>query len=75
MSEPAPRQPDLFKVMVFATAISFGILAALIVSMHGFFGGNISFQFSFKTILGFFAGCAAGWFFWWIIRRIMGKTH
>lgn len=75
MTEPPRNPPDLFKVMTFATAVSFGVLGAVMVSMHGFFGGDISFEFSFKTIVGFIAGCAAGWVLWWIVRRIMGKSH
>jgi hypothetical protein len=50
--------------MVFATAISFGALGAIIASMKDFFGGNAAFHFSLRTILGFIVGAAAGWLLW-----------
>jgi len=74
MSEPPRHEQGLFKVMVVATALSFGILAALMVSMSGFFGGSISFEFSRKTILAFFGGCIAGWLFWLVVRQLMQKA-
>jgi hypothetical protein len=74
MDEPPRHEQGLFKVMVFGTALSFGILGALMVSMSGFFGGSISFEFSLKTIIGFVGGCVAGCFFWVVVRRLMRKA-
>ena len=61
---------NLFKVMVFATAISFGFLGAIIGSMKGFFGGDVSFSFSLLTIVGLLLGCLAGWLLWRIVLRL-----
>ncbi len=65
----ANHQPGLFQVMMLGTAISFGILAAIIVSMKDFFGGNASFEFSWKTVPAFVGGCFGGWLFWWAVRK------
>ena len=61
--------------MVLATALSFGILAALAVSMKDFIGGNAAFEFSYKTVLGFVAGVSAGFFFWSFLRRRRTRNH
>ena len=60
--------------MVFGTEISFAILGAIIASMKDFFGGDASFTFSFRTIIGFILGFVAGWLFWKIIRSRMTKA-
>jgi NhaP-type Na+/H+ or K+/H+ antiporter len=75
VTEPPRNERDLFKIIVVGTAISFGILAAIMVSMKGFFGGNISFEFSLKSLIAFLVGCAAGWLFWWVVKRMMGRPR
>ena len=71
MAETSKHEKSLFRVMIIGTALSFGILSAIAVSMRGFIGGSGEFQFSYKTVLGFFLGCFAGWGFWWVVRRWM----
>ena len=60
--------------MVFATALSFGILGAIIASMKDFFGGNSAFHFSFRTIIGFVLGAVAGWLLWKVFLRAKGVS-
>ena len=67
------HQKGLYRVMVLGTCISFGAMAALIVSMKDFFGGNAAFEFSYKTAVAFVAGCLVGWGFWKLIRRWFWK--
>jgi NhaP-type Na+/H+ or K+/H+ antiporter len=74
MEEPPRSERGLFKVIVFATSLSFGVLAAFMVSMKGFFGGEVSFEFSMKTIAGFVGGCALGWLFWRLVRALIRKA-
>ena len=74
MTEISKHEKRLFRVMVIGTALSFGILAAIMVSMKGFFGGSGDFEFSYKTVLAFFLGCLAGWAFWWLVRRWMRQA-
>ncbi len=69
MTEISKHEKGLWRVMVIGTAVSFGILAAIMVSMKGFFGGSGDFEFSYKTVFAFFLGCLAGWVFWWLVRR------
>ena len=75
MTEISKHEKGLFRVMVIGTALSFGILAAIVVSMKGFFGGSGDFKFSYKTVLAFFVGCLAGWAFWWLVRRRMRHSN
>jgi len=74
MPDDAPHEKTLIKVIVFSTAISFGILGAVIASMNGFFRGEVSFHFGFGSILGFILGFAAGWLFWKIVFWRRKKT-
>ena len=67
------HQKGLLRVMVLGTAISFGAMAALVVSMKDFFAGNAAFEFSYKTVVAFVLGCLAGWAFWKLIRRWKGN--
>jgi len=71
MTEISKHEKGLFRVMILGTSLSFGILAAIMVSMKGFFAGNGDFQFSYQTVLAFFLGCLAGWCFWWLVHRWM----
>ena len=61
--------------MVAGTALSFGSLAAVIVSMKDFTSGNASFEFSYRTAVAFVLGCGVGWAFWFLIRRWARKTR
>ena len=74
MEEPPRSEQGLFKVIVFATSLSFGVLAAVMVSMKGFFGGEVSFKFSVKTAVAFVAGCVLGWVFWQLVRALIRKA-
>src|SRR5215813_7450056 len=66
--EPSPHEKTLVRIMVLGTSLSFGILGAIALSMKDFIGGNAAFEFSLRTIVGFFAGCVVGWLFWKFIR-------
>jgi len=69
VTDVSKHEKGLFRVMVAGTALSFGSLAAVIVSMKDFTGGNASFVFSYKTVIAFVLGCCLGWAFWSLIRR------
>jgi len=55
--------------MVIGTAISFGAMAAIVVSMKDFLRGNAALELSYKTVIAFVLGCLAGWLFWKVVRR------
>ena len=74
MSEPTKHEKGLFRVMVIGTSLSFGTLAAIIVSMKDFFHGNAAMEFSCKSILAFILGCLGGWAFWYVVRRWTRKA-
>jgi hypothetical protein len=70
MPEVSKHEKGLLRVMVVGTALAFGILAAIIVSMKDFIGGNATFEFSYKTVVAFVIGALAGWGFWGVVRRV-----
>ena len=69
MPEDSKHERGLFRIMTFGTALSFGILGAIIFSMKDFLGGNATFEFSYRTIIAFVLGYLLGWLFWSFIRR------
>ena len=73
MSEKSAHEKNLFKVMVFGTALSFGLLGAIVLSMKDFFHGDATFIFSLRTIIGFVLGSLAGWLFWKFVRSRMAR--
>jgi len=75
MAEQSPHEKSLWKVIVLGTAISFGLLGAIIGSMKGFFQGDATFTFSARTIIGFVVGVVAGWLLWKIVRGKIAKSE
>ena len=73
MSEKSAHEKNLLKVMVFGTALSFGLLGAIVLSMKDFFHGDATFIFSLRTIIGFVLGYLAGWLFWKFVRSRMAR--
>lgn len=74
MPEQSPHEKSLWTVIVLGTAISFGLLGAIIGSMKGFFQGDATFAFSARTIIGFVVGAVAGWLLWKIVRSKIAKS-
>jgi hypothetical protein len=74
MGDNSQHSKGLLKIFVWATALSFGILAAIAFSMKDFIGGNASFQWSYKTLLGFVIGSVLGWLFWSFVNRRIRKA-
>jgi hypothetical protein len=75
MGDKSDHEKSLFVVMAFGSAFSFGCLGAIIGSMKGFFGGDVTFVFSLRTLAGFALGFLAGWLLWKFIRsRITGPA-
>jgi NhaP-type Na+/H+ or K+/H+ antiporter len=73
MAGDSQHNKNLFNIMVFGTAISFGILGAIAFSMKDFFHGDATFSFTYKTIIGFVLGFAVGWVFWRVVRSKIDK--
>jgi hypothetical protein len=76
MTEGPQHEKNLLKVITFSTAVSFGVLGAIMTSMNGFFRGDVSFHFSVGSVVGFILGFVAGWAFWKLIfwRRRKGEA-
>jgi high-affinity Fe2+/Pb2+ permease len=67
MAEGPQHEKTLIKVIVFSTAVSFGVLGAIMASMKGFFHGEVSFHISIGSIIGFILGFVVGWLFWKVV--------
>jgi hypothetical protein len=74
MSQPAGHEKGLVRVMIWGTALAFGILAAAAASMKDFIGGDVTFDFSFLTILAFVIGFVGGWIFWKFVLKQARKA-
>jgi hypothetical protein len=71
--EPLSKnEDDLLKIMTFSTALSFGLLAALLYSFKNTPEG-VSFVFSAGSVLFFVLGAAAGWGMWRVVRHFIRK--
>jgi hypothetical protein len=70
---PEKTEKDLFKVMVYSTAFSFGVLAAFLASIEN--RPHFSVKFGFGTVIGFIAGAAAGWLLWWFVGRLNARNE
>jgi hypothetical protein len=67
MTEGPKHESTLIKVIVLATATSFGVLGGIMTSMKGFFHGEVGFHFSVFSIVGFVLGFVVGWLFWKVV--------
>jgi hypothetical protein len=76
MSEAPHHEKALINVIIFGTAVSFGVLGAIMTSMNGFFHGEVSFHFSVGSLAGFILGFILGWAFWKLVfwRRAKGQS-
>ena len=63
---------DLNRVIVYSTSISFGGLAAFLVSLRHV-RKDPTLVFSRRTVIGFIAGFLVGWIFWKVVQRLNEK--
>lgn len=61
--------------MAGCTALSFGALAAVMVSMKDFVGGDAQFTFSWATVVAFALGCLVGALFWYGVGLLLRKAN
>ncbi len=64
----ANNEKDLFKVIVFSTALAFGALLASLESLQSSPAG-FSFQVSFRTLLAFLAGGGIALGYWKVVLK------
>jgi len=70
VDQKSPHEKGLFRVVSFGSAVSFGLLGAIIGSMRDFLHGDAALSLSWRTVAGFVAGFIIGWLPWkWIARR------
>ena len=57
------HQRKLYRVMVYATMVSFGGMAAFLFSLRDL-REDPALELSFRTVVAFVLGAAIGWLFW-----------
>ena len=65
--------PKFYHITAFSTALALGCMLAFLVSLRDI-RHDLSFDFSFKTVLMFLVGAAIGWGFWAIVRKITARV-
>ena len=75
MEQKSPHEKGLFRVVTYGSALSFGLLGAIIGSMRDFFHGDAALGFSRRTVAGFVIGFIIGWLPWKWIGRRMSKSE
>lgn len=67
VNKPARNERDFLRIAAFATALSFAMMGAVLVSIR--VSPHVAFIFSFWTVLAFIVGALMGWYLWEIPRR------
>ena len=74
MENPNPLADQKFYYITAAsTALALGCMLAFLVSLRDL-RNDLSFDFSYKTILMFVVGAALGWGFWAWVRKITARA-
>ena len=70
MENPNPLADEKFyKITAFSTALGMGCLLAFLISLRDI-RTDLTFVFSYKTVLMFILGFAMGWGFWAWVRKM-----
>jgi hypothetical protein len=70
MENPNPLADEKFyKITAFSTALGMGCMLAFLVSLRDL-RTDLTFDFSYKTVLMFIVGAAMGWGFWAWVRKL-----
>lgn len=75
MTPPSPPDGDdrdFFRIASGASALAFGLLAAMVYSVTPVASG-VSFHFDIGTGISFVAGAAVAWFYWRLLRGLGSK--
>ena len=70
MENPNPLADEKFyKITAFSTALAMGCMLAFLISLRDI-RTDLTFVFSYKTVLMFILGFAMGWGFWAWVRKL-----
>jgi hypothetical protein len=74
MENPNPLADQKFYfITALSTALALGCMLAFLISLRDI-RNDLSFDFSYKTILMFILGAALGWGFWAWVRKITARA-
>lgn len=74
MENPNPLADQKFYyITTFSTALALGCMLAFLVSLRDI-RNDLTFEFSYKTILMFIIGAVLGWGFWAWVRKITARV-
>ena len=70
MENPNPLADQKFyHITALSTALALGVMLAFLVSLRDL-RNDLTFEFSYKTVLMFIVGAALGWGFWAWVRKL-----
>jgi hypothetical protein len=74
MENPNPLADQKFYfITALSTALALGCMLAFLISLRDI-RNDLSFDFSYKTILMFIVGAVLGWGFWAWVRKITARA-
>lgn len=74
MENPNPLADQKFYLITASsTALALGCMLAFLVSLRDI-RTDLSFDFSYKTVLMFIVGAALGWGFWAWVRKLTARV-
>jgi hypothetical protein len=74
MENPNPLADQKFYyITAFSTALALGCMLAFLVSLRDI-RNDLTFEFSYKTILMFIIGAVLGWGFWAWVRKLTARV-
>lgn len=74
MENPNPLADQKFYyITASSTALALGCMLAFLISLRDI-RTDLSFDFSYKTVLMFIVGAALGWGFWAWVRKITARV-
>lgn len=74
MENPNPlADPKFYHITAFSTALGMGVMLAFLVSLRDI-RNDLSFVFSYKTVVMFIIGAAFGWGFWAWVRKVTSRV-
>jgi hypothetical protein len=65
--------PKFYHITAFSTSLALGCMLAFLFSLHDI-RNDLSFDFSFLTVVMFIVGAAIGWGFWAVVRKFTGRV-
>lgn len=74
MSSESKNERDLFRIMVYASSLGCGVMAAFLYSLK-VIRHDPTLVFTWGTVVAFVLGAAACWLFWSVVKYLVRKKE